>query len=180
MSRRARENLMVLCFLVVFGGALVLAQDFGPRARMIPVPLAILGIVFALIQLVWQNLRSTDDLRIDLITVDEPLAVEAKRAVQAAEQRNTEQLLAGPSWLRVVSAYGIVATLLVLFLALGPLPATFLFTFGYFIVTKYYRPGVALLYTAMLALTIYLVFFVALEIQPYHGFLLGPLIASFQ
>jgi hypothetical protein len=175
MSRRARENIAAVCFLVVFAGALMLALDFGPRARMIPLPLTILGIALALIQLVWQNLGSTDRLKMDLITVKDKVALDAKRAVQAAEEANTEQVIAGPTWLKVASAYGIVAGLLVLLLAVGPLPAVFVFTFAYFIVTRYYRPIPALMYTAMLTLSIYLVFFVALEIQPYHG-LLAPLI----
>lgn len=178
MSRRARENVAVLCFFAVFAGALVLALEFGPRARMIPVPLAIFGMILAVIQLVWQNVRSTDDLKMDLISVEEPLALEAKRAVQAAERENIEQVVAGPSWLKVASAYGIVATLLGLILAVGPLVAVFLFTLGYFVVTKYYRPAVALVYTALMTGAIYLVFFVALEIQPYHG-LLAPIVASF-
>jgi len=177
MNARAKENIAVASFLIVFVGALVLAHDFGPRARMIPVPLAIFGIVLAVIQLVWQNLGSTDGLKMDLITVKDKLALDAKRAVQAAEEANTVQMIAGPYWVKVASAYGIVAGLLVLLLALGPLPAVFIFTFAYFIVTKYYRPLTALMYTAMLTLSIYLVFFVALQIQPYHG-LLAPLVAK--
>ena len=71
MTRRTQDNLVAAALLVVFGGVVWLCQDFGPRARMIPLPLAIFGIVLTILQIVWQNVRSTDELKMDLIAVDE-------------------------------------------------------------------------------------------------------------
>ena len=55
--------------LVMFIGVIVMCLDYGPRARMVPLPLAIFGLIMMAAQIVWQNLRSTDELQIDMISV---------------------------------------------------------------------------------------------------------------
>jgi hypothetical protein len=170
MSRRAQENLAALAFLLLFAGIIVLSLDFGPRARMIPVPLAIGGVVLTLIQIVWQNLRSTDDLQIDLMKVlvaRDPGSPQAEPSPEAAAKKASSRREAG--------AFGIVIVLLVLTLALGPIPAIFLFTGGYFVVSGHYSWLRSFIYTAIFTAVVYLLFVVALEIQLYHG-LLTPLI----
>jgi Tripartite tricarboxylate transporter TctB family len=177
MSRRAQENIVVVVFLAVFIGVIVLSLDFGPRARMIPLPLAVFGIVLALIQLVWQNFGSTDALKMDMIRVDKPAGTqvepeaEASRAGQTAAQK--------PSLRKRAGAYGIVAGLLGMVLAFGPVPAVFVFTLGFFLVTRYYTPMLAFVYASVFTAAIHLLFFVVLEVNPYHG-LLAPLIARFE
>ena len=49
MSRRTQETLAALAFLGVFLGLAWLSLDFGPRARMIPLPLAIFGALLAIV-----------------------------------------------------------------------------------------------------------------------------------
>ena len=177
MSRRSQENLVVLVFLGLFIGVIVLSLDFGPRARMIPLPLASLGVILALIQLVWQNFGSTDALRMDMIRVDKPQGLPSPAETDAARDPKTRA--AEPSRARRAGAYGIVAALLALILAFGTLPAVFVFTLGYFLLTRYCTPLRAFVYAAVLTGAIHLLFFVLLEINPYHG-LLAPLIARFQ
>ena len=176
MSRRAQENLAAVALLAVFAGVIVLCQDFGPRARMIPLPLGILGVVLTLIQIVWQNLRSTDELQMDMIAVPAPGV-----AAPNPETSPGAKPLAGraPSWREEAAAFGIVAVLLALVLLLGPVPAVFLFTGGYFLFTRHYSLRAGLIYTAVFTAATYLLFFVALEIQPYHG-ILAPIVDHFQ
>ena len=176
MSRRAQENLFAVMLLGVFAGVIVLCQDFGPRARMIPLPLAFLGVALTVIQIIWQNLRSTDELKMDMIAV--PV-----RGVAAPTPENPAEArpIAGkrPTWREEASAFGIVAALLALVLLLGPVPAVFLFTGGYFLLTRHYSFRAGLIYTTVFTAATYLLFFVALEIQPYHG-ILAPIIEQFQ
>jgi hypothetical protein len=177
MSRRAQENIVVAVFLALFVAVIVLSFDFGPRARMIPLPLATFGLILALIQLVWQNLGSTDTLKMDMIRVDKPQGLQAPANEEGPPEEKAPA--AEPSLRKRAGAYGIVAGLLAMIVAFGPLPAVFVFTLGYFLVTRYCTPLRAFVYTAVFTGAIYLLFFVLLEINPYHG-LLAPLIARFQ
>jgi hypothetical protein len=165
MSRHAQENLVSVFLLAVFAGVIVLCQDFGPRARMIPMPLAIFGIVLTLIQMAWHNFGSTAELQMDMIPVQAPDA-------PAAEAPATPSIK--PSWRREAAAYGMVGALVALIFIVGAIPAAFLFTAGYFGGTRYCTWRRSVVYAAMLTASMYLLFVVALEIQPYHG-LMAPL-----
>jgi hypothetical protein len=168
MSRRTQDNLVCAALLALFAGVIWLCQDFGPRARMIPLPLAVFGIVLTLIQILWQNLRSTDELQMDMIAVRAP---GAPVQPEGSGRKVTWRLEAG--------ALGIVAALIGLIFVVGIFPAVFLFTGGYFLATRSYSWRASLLYTAILTAAVYLLFGVALQIQPYHG-LLAPLVEHFR
>ena len=176
MSRRAQENLVAVMLLGVFAGVVVLCQDFGPRARMIPLPLAIFGLILTTIQIVWQNLRAADELKMDMISVP---ARDATMGLPDAAAETKGGAGKGPSWRQEADAFGTIGMLLALVMLLGPMPAVFLFTGGYFLVTRHYSLRAGLAYTAIFTVATYLLFFVALEIQPYHG-LLTPIIEHFQ
>jgi len=175
MSRRTQENIAAAALLALFAGVIWLCLDFGPRARMIPLPLAVFGIVLTVIQILWQNLRSTDELQMDMIAV--------RPVGEAAQPRDDAEVAAAPgkavTWREEAGALGIVAALLGLILVTGLLPAVFLFTGGYFWVTRQYSWLASLIYTAVLTAAVYLLFEVALQIQPYHG-LLAPLVERFR
>ena len=172
MSRLTQENLVAVVLLVVFGGVVYLCQDFGPRARMIPLPLGIFGIVLTVIQLLWQNLRSTDELQMDMISVQRPVAgEEAKPREEVPGERRT-------TWRRELRAFGIVALLIGLVYAIGVIPAAFVFTAGYFFATRQYGPVASLIYTGIFTGILYLLFIVALQVPPYHG-LLEPLVRAY-
>lgn len=165
MSRHAQENLASVLLLAFFAGVIVLCQDFGPRARMIPLPLAVFGIVLTLIQLVWHNFGSPAALQMEMISVRAP-DIPVADAPSAPVKK--------PSWQREATAYGMVGVMLALTFATGVMPAAFLFTAGYFMLTRYCSWQYSLLYAAVLTGSLYLLFVVALQMQPYHG-LLAPL-----
>jgi len=165
MSRHAQENLASVLLLAFFAGVIVLCQDFGPRARMIPLPLAVLGIALTLIQMAWHNFGSTAELQMAMISVQVPDIPVAD--VPAAPVKK-------PSWQREATAYGMIGLLLALTYATGVMPAAFLFTAGYFMVTRYCSWQLSLVYAGALTASLYLLFVVALQMQPYHG-LLAPL-----
>jgi hypothetical protein len=177
IARRTQENLVAAALLVVFGGVLWLCQDFGPRARMIPLPLAIFGAVLTILQIVWQNVRPSDDLRIDMISVDERVLDAA--SAEPDEKSGPPPGSRDPTWRLELQAYGIVALLIALFLVIGIMPAVFVFTLGYFVVTRQYSWVKSLIYTTAFTLCVYVLFFAALQIEPYHG-LLSPLIERFR
>ena len=177
MSRLAQENIVAGLLLVVFGGVVWLCQDFGPRARMIPLPLAIFGIILTVIQIVWQNLRSTEELQMDLIAVGKlPAGDSGKPSAQGAPKAAFEGVAPGRGELR---AFAVVALLLALIFIVGLIPAVFLFTGGYFVLTRQYSWVMGLVYTAVFTGSVYLLFIAALQIEPYHG-LLAPLVERFR
>lgn len=174
MSRRTQENIMAGAILCVFIGVIVMSLDYGPRARMIPLPLATFGVILIVIQLVWQNLRSTDELQMDMLQM----------LTQRAEQQSAEKPEEGggkrkSSWRRELTALAIVAALVTLILLIGPIPAVFAFTGAYFLLSRYYSWFKGLVYTTAFTVAIYLLFVVALEVQLYHG-LLEPLVERFR
>lgn len=177
MKKLAQENLIAVGLLFVFAGVIYLCQDFGPRARMIPLPLAIGGIVLTLIQLVWQNVRSTDELQMDLISVDDKLP--AVEAADTPEPPPSHAGPRGPEWLKELRAFGIVALLIALVLIVGIIPAVFVFTAGYFVLTRHYSWWMGLAYTSIFTASIYVLFIMALQIEPYHG-LLTPIVERFR
>ncbi|MDH5535193.1 MAG: tripartite tricarboxylate transporter TctB family protein [Betaproteobacteria bacterium] len=175
ISRRTQENLMAVAFLALFVAVIWEALDFGPRARMVPLPVATFGIVLIVIQLIWQNLRSTQDLQMGMF---ESLTKRGREAVKEEPEARPEAAARRPEWVREAAAYGMVATIVGLILLLGPIPAVFLFTGGFFVVTRHYSFVKGLVYTLCLTAAIYLLFVVALEIQLYHG-ILEPLVERF-
>ena len=177
MTRRTQDNLIAAGLLVLFGGVVWLCQDFGTRARMIPLPLAIFGIVLTILQIIWQNVRSTDELKMDLIVVDE-----SALGIAPDEPPDTGSPPPGSrdaTWRLELRAYGIVASLIALFLVIGTIPAVFVFTFGYFVVARQYSRTMSLIYTTAFTVCVYVLFFAALQIEPYYG-LLAPLIERFR
>jgi hypothetical protein len=176
ISRRAQENIVVLLLLAFFVAVFVTSLGFSPRARLVPVPISVLAILLLLVQLFWQNFRPADELNVDLLDVLTARSstagvttdrTESKEKKTAAEEQEEE----AASWKRVAIAIGFVALLVALTLALGPIPAIFVFTFGYFMLSGHYPLFKAAIYTIVFTLAVYLLFMVALNIQPYHGYL---------
>ena len=50
ISRRAQENIFAAIIFILFATVLYLSYGYGPRARMVPVPLAVFGIILIIIQ----------------------------------------------------------------------------------------------------------------------------------
>jgi hypothetical protein len=166
MSRHAQDNLISVMLIAVFGLVIYLCQDFGPRARLIPLPLAAFGIVLTLAQLAWHNFGRDDAPPIEMISVDTS-AITANAEGQPRTERTEEQL---GQW-GEAGAYLIVALLVGMIFAVGIFPTVFIFTAAYLILTRYCTVVRGLVYSAALTVSVYLLFVVALEMQPYHGLL---------
>jgi hypothetical protein len=171
MSRRSQENLIAGALLLLFVAVLVMSFGYGPRARLVPVPIAIIAILLTVGQLVWQNLRAADELHVDVL--------ELVAGRDGSERRRSAQSEAGAPQQHTLAAqakaFGMVAALLVLFLVLGPLPAIFVFSAGYFILSGESSWIRGLLYAALCTGTLYLIFGFILQVQLNRG-LAAPLI----
>jgi Tripartite tricarboxylate transporter TctB family len=179
MSRRLQENLVAAFLLLLFTAVLVMSFDYGPRARLVPVPIAIIGIVLTLAQLVWQNLRGADELHVDVLEL--VAGRDGSNRREAARREVAQSETGGAAGQHApgaqARAFAIVAVLLALFLLLGPVPAMFLFSAGYFLLTgeSWVR---GLLYAFLCAGSLYLVFGYTLQVQLNRG-LAAPWIGQY-
>jgi hypothetical protein len=151
MTRRAQENLVALLFLALFVAIIWISLGYGPRARMVPIPIATMGILLCIAQLVWQNRSSVEDLKIDMF---EFLTGDTEQPEQAVEAETPKRA----SFRNELAGIGVVLLLLAMYLVLTPLPAIFLFTAGYFVLSRHYSPARGILYAALFTAVIYVVF----------------------
>jgi hypothetical protein len=79
---------------------------------------------------------------------------------------------------RELVAFGFVGLFVGLIVALGPVPAVFLFCAGFLAISKHYAPWKAVALAGAFAVTVYLLFVIGLELQLYHG-LLEPWVERF-
>jgi hypothetical protein len=168
MSRHAQENLVSALLIGLFALVLYLCQDYGPRARLIPLPLACFGIFLVVVQIIQHNFGREDERPAELIHVDTS-AITASAEGKPRTERTEEQL---GQW-GEAGAYLIVALLVAMIFTVGIFPTVFIFTAAYLILTQYCTAVRGLTYSAVLTLSVYLLFVVALEMQPYHGLLAG-------
>lgn len=174
MSRRAQENIVGLVMLTIFVVMLYLTFGYSSRARLVPLPVCIIGIILAVTQLIWQNLRSGDELRINFLDVmgrggtNSP--VQAPQAAPAEQPSGTgTEVKRKPGG--ELSAFGIIFILLGLVFVVGPLPSVFLFTAGYLALTRHCSPARAVLYALICAAVLYGLFGFALGVQLNRGLL---------
>jgi hypothetical protein len=174
MSRRVQNNIVGVIVLAVFLVLLYLTFGYSSRARLVPLPVAVLGVILAVVQLFWQNFRSVEELRMN------PLDLVGNPRVPDASTTASGMPLAPPSQTEVkrkpggeLSAFGLVAILLVLVYGVGPLPAVFLFTAGYLGLTRHCTPVRALVYAAICAAVLYGLFGFALGVPLNRGLLSG-------
>lgn len=170
MSRRLQENIVILFLLAFFVAVLLTSFGYGPRARLVPVPIAILGIVLTLFQFAWQNLRAADTLNIDLLEV---LTRRGRNpdVVAGSDAEPPAAKPPGTDGRRMAVAFGMVALFVAMIIAIGPIPSIFLFTGAYFVLSGHFRPGKAVLYAALFAAATYIVFVQILQLQLYNGYL---------
>jgi hypothetical protein len=171
MSRRAQENLVAAVLLFGFLAVIVMSLDYSPRSRFVPLPVAILGVILVSLQLVWQNLRSADELNVDVLE----LLTGQAREKAAAGSGGSGELKGRGGLFREASAFGAVALLLASFLLLGPIPSIFLFTAGFLILTGYFPWPKSLLWAAVLTATVIVVFGHILQIPLDRSILLPGL-----
>jgi Tripartite tricarboxylate transporter TctB family len=173
MSRRAQENLVAGILLAGFIGVIVMSLDYSPRSRLVPLPMAVLGMILIIIQLVWQNLRSVDELQVDVL---EFLTGHARaKNPGLGAQATTSDGAKNTGAIKNVVAFAMVAALLAAFLLLGPIPAIFLFTAGYLILTGYSSWPRGLAYGGVFTAIIVAVFGYILKIPLDRSILLPPI-----
>jgi len=152
MSRRAQDNIVAAVLLLGFLAVIVMSLDYSPRARFVPLPVAILGAALVALQLVWQNLRSADELNVDVLELLTGQVREKAPRDGAGAPKGRSGVL------KEASAYGAVILLLASFLLLGPIPSIFLFTAGFLILTEYFPWPKSLFYAAVLTILVVVVF----------------------
>lgn len=165
MSRRLQENIVALVILGIFVAAIVASLDYGARARLVPIPIAAIGILFIVGQIILQNLKSEDSLHIDLLEFLTKQGDAADPALAATAAAPPAVVRRGPTPISEFKAFGIVALLVAIFMVLGPIPAMFVFSAGYFIVSRHYAAWKAIAYSAFWTLLVYLVFSTGLKVQ---------------
>jgi hypothetical protein len=177
MSRRMQENLIAVAVIFIFVGVISLCLNFGPRARMVPLPLAIFGLILMVAQIIWQNLRSGGELKVDMLEVLTRKTEEQSVSGTACGSSAAEAAPADrrPRWQKEIAANSIVLLFLGLILLLGPMPAVFIFTGGYLLLSRHYSWFKGLMYTFLFTAVLYLLFVTALDIPLYHG-ILEPLV----
>lgn len=174
MSRRMQENLIVLVFLALFASVIVASLGYGPRARMVPVPIAALGIVLGLAQLVWQNLRSESELQIDMLQFltgrsDAADDVPDRQAPAAPKP-------AGGEFGRELRVAALVAAIVAGTMLFGILPASFVLCAAYFGFSRQYGWLRAVVTGLAFSAVLWLLFGHVLGI-PIGRSILGPILA---
>jgi hypothetical protein len=164
MSRRAQENLICGVLFAGFIMIIVLSLDYSPRSRLVPLPMAILGAILVTIQFAWQNVRSPDDLKVDVLEflTGQSRTESASATGDQPSLPTSEPRAPGP--FRNAVAFAMVALLLAAFLLLGPVPAVFLFTAGYLILSGHSSWPRGLAYGAVFTVIIVVVFGYILKI----------------
>lgn len=189
ISRRTQENLVAAIIFILFATVLYLSYGYGPRARMVPVPIAVLGMIFLIVQVIWQNLHSGKDLRVDefevftgqkLSSLSLPIPKkrggEAPAVADSADGKAESRKEGRRRWLdSPMAPFALVIIMLVPFFVLGPLPAVFGFTAGYLILSGQYKWLRGLIYAAVFTIVLYVMFGLVLVVDLNRG-LITPFI----
>lgn len=178
MSRRTQENILAFLLLCFFVGVLVMSLEYSPRARLVPIPISVLAMILLAGQIVWQNLRPADELHVDMLEFLTRRGV--KPGMDDAADSGSDAGEAGskaaavddsPGFGREAFAFVKIMIFVGLFLAVGPFPAAFVFTFAYFTLSRHYHWARALVNTTIFIVIVHLLFVEVLDIQLYHGLL---------
>lgn len=171
MSRRAQENIAVLLLIALFAAMLIVGTDYTPRAKLVSFPVAVVGLALAIMQLAWQNFRTSDDLHVDA------LELIAGREEAAAEERRIAKPK-GPKpggFTAELAAFGIVAAVTSSFFVFGALPSTFVFCTLYLALSRQSSWLRAALIAAVVTLAIWFLFGEVLGIRIDRS-LVGPML----
>ena len=166
MSQRLQENIVASVLLCVFVSYIVITLSFGPNAQLVPLPIASLGLIFVVIQLIWQNLRDTKELQIDLLaSLTGQVAAKHKTSEQKPTNKDSDKFQ------RELQAIAFVTFFVGLIALLGPIAAVLIFSIGFFVSTRHFTLVKALAVGAGFTLALYILFVVGLQLQLYHGVL---------
>ena len=149
MTQRVQELLFASGIAVVFAVYAYLSTNFGPNARLIPLPMAALGFALTVAQL----------LR---------LATGRERLNDDAEERAEGRVKSGN---RELLALGGIVSLVALVLLLGPVVAIYIFTAAYLFVSGHFPLVRSLVIAAVFTLALFALFALGLQLELYHGIL---------
>lgn len=174
MSRRAQENLVLLLIIGLLIAAIVAASDYGPRARLVPIPIAVIGLIMAAGQLFLQNFRPSDNLNIDLMDFvakrSAEIGIATDETADAGKTADELDAMGRQQFRREIAAFGIVGLLLFLFWLVGPMVSAFLFTAGYFMLSRHFSIVMSLVCAAAFAAAVYVIFSVWLDVNMMGGY----------
>ena len=173
MSRSAQENLVLVLIVGLLIAVIVAAMDYGPRARLVPIPIAAIGLIMALGQLFLQNFRADKDLHIDLMDFvanrSAEIGIEADESAGKDKSDKEADTRGREMFRREIYAFGFVGLLVVLFWLFGPLVSAFVFTTGYFLLSRHFSITTSLVYSIGFASVVYVIFGIWLDVNLMDG-----------
>lgn len=163
MSRRAQENLVAVVLLLLFAGFLIVGMGYSPKARLVPVPLAIASMVLTGLQLILQNVKRDFKLNVDTMELFAKQSAEedAEEEAESTEKKSTAR--------KELAGFGLVLAFLGLVLAVGMFPALLLYIFGYFILIGKEKWLKSLIYSVATTGVLYFLFVSLLQVPTYQG-----------
>lgn len=165
MSRRMQENLMGAALMLVLAGFLVVGMSYGPKTRLVPVPLTIVSMLLLAAEMVLQNVRPDIKLSVDTMEVFAKVQEDGdeEEAVPGAPKPSTSR--------KELQGIGLVLLFVGMILVLGLMPAALVFVFGYFVLIGRERWFKSLIYSGVSIGVLYLLFVSLLGTQTYDGLL---------
>jgi len=173
MSRRGQENVLAGVLVALFVGYIAVALGFGPNARLVPLPIAGIGLACLLVQIVRQN--RPGGLSKNSFS---PLALLTGGRSTEDTGADTEAEMPGRNTRRELEAFGFVGGFVALIVALGPVPAVFVFGAAFLSISRHFPIWKAIVTAGLFTTALYLLFVVGLQLQLYHG-LLEPIVDRF-
>ncbi|MFM9858152.1 tripartite tricarboxylate transporter TctB family protein [Pseudoxanthobacter sp. M-2] len=164
MTRRLQENILVAILIAVLVAVIWESFNFGPRARLVPIPIATIGILLLLFQLYWQNSRPADDLNIDVfefLTGRKEDTVEDLLATGKTKSRTDPATLRRREW----TGLAMVVALIISCMLVGPIPTSIVFGLIYFRALASYSWRNTVLITIALTGSIWILFGELLGVQ---------------
>jgi len=164
MTRRLQENILVVILIAVLVAVIWESLNFGPRARLVPIPIATIGLLLLLFQLYWQNSRPADDLNVDVF---EFLTGRKEDTVEDLVSSGKTRPAASAKTLRRREWTGLamVVALILACMFVGPIPTSIVFGLIYFRTMAAYSWRNTILTTATLTGSIWILFGELLGVQ---------------
>lgn len=162
MKQSTQELIMSILFILVCSAFLFASFQYGPRARLVPVPVAAVSIILVLLDLFFERVLK----RRMAVNADE-IFVKAKPSGDSRETGQTMRQGGQPEWAALV----IVAVMLLLVVLFGIVGGLFLFVFGFFKFVN--KTGVfkSAVWGVGVTAAVYVVFGLALKVVFYKGVL---------
>lgn len=156
--------------MLVLAGFLIVGMSYGPKTRLVPVPLTIVSMLLLLAQIVLQNLRPDIKLSVDTMEVFAKLQEDGDEEGQSGAGATTSSTAR-----KELQGIGLVVLFVGMILVLGLMPASLVFVFGYFVLVGKERWLKSFVYSVVSIGVLYLLFVSLLGTQTYDG-LLGSIV----